>query len=139
LGSVLLPNRPTILDRLAVALVLLLAAWPAWGEQRAALLIGNANYAHANPLANPIRDVELLAETLSAEPLGFEVEVHTDLTRSEFAQVVSEFLARTRSADLTLFFYAGHGLQYEGENYLLGTEARLATEFDLASETISLN
>lgn len=117
--------------------VVLSAVVPAKAETRAALVIGNSAYAHAEPLANPVRDANLIADTL--ETLGFTVVRAQDLTRDGFAKTLSAFLRDQQGADVTVVYFAGHGMQYEDRNYLLGVDARLATAFDVEAEAIDLD
>ena len=106
-------------------------------QSRVAFLVGNSNYQHAVPLKNPIRDVELLRDTL--EGLDFEVSLHRDLTRNRIGRELSKFLKDSKGADVTLFYYAGHGMQYENQNYLVGVDAKLETEFGIESEALNLS
>lgn len=106
-------------------------------ERRVAFLVGNQDYAHAPALDNPIRDVALIAETLG--DLGFEVSRHENLPRDQIGRELVAFLRETEDADVTLFYFAGHGMQFEGQNYLVGTDARLETEFDVESEALNLD
>ncbi|MEM7320704.1 MAG: caspase family protein, partial [Pseudomonadota bacterium] len=73
------------------------------------------------------------------EGLDFRVDLHEDLTRAEIGQNLSEFLAKNAEADVTFVYLAGHGMQFEGRNFFLGTDARLATEFDILSETTPID
>lgn len=123
--------------RLFLTILLFLFAQPAIAEKRVAFLLGNANYENAPLLTNPARDVRLIAQTLTS--LGFLVTLHEDLTRDATTAAFTAFLRDNFDADLTLFYYAGHGLQFEGQNYLVGTDAKLVTELDIASETVPLN
>lgn len=109
----------------------------AWAETRTAFLVGNGSYAHASDLKNPIADVTLIGQVL--EGLGFTVDLHQDLTRAQIGQELSGFLDRNAQADVTFVYLAGHGMQFEGRNYFLGTDAKLATEFDIASETTPID
>ena len=106
-------------------------------ETRVAFVLGNSVYENAPLLENPIRDARLVAETLEA--LDFEVTRHEDLTREGFSEALGEFLGKSRDADITFFYYAGHGMQYGGQNYLVGTDAQLRSEFDIDGETIALD
>lgn len=115
----------------------LVLATPSWAEKRVAFLVGNSNYEHAPPLANPIRDTILIAETLTG--LGFEVTQRSDLNREQIGRELSAFLRRTSDADVTLFYFAGHGMQYEGRNYLIGTNAELQSELDIDGEALQLD
>ncbi|WP_162798228.1 caspase family protein [Sulfitobacter sp. SK011] len=117
--------------------VMLLSAFPALAEKRTAFIVGNADYSHVLPLANPVSDARLMAGML--EELGFEVTLAVDLTRAGLASEFSDFLEQTEGADVTLFYYAGHGMQFEGRNYLLGTDAALKSAFDVQSEALPLD
>lgn len=121
---------------LLFVLIVLANVSPSAAETRAAFIVGNAHYENASNLENPIRDANQIATTLRT--LDFDVSLHIDLTRSEFADALSEFLIAHTEADVTFFYYAGHGIQFEGENYLLGTDASLRSEFDISSEAIAL-
>ena len=109
---------------------------PALAAQRVALVIGNAEYRHTAPLRNPRNDAADVARAL--EGLGFEVIEGIDVDKSAFGSMLREFAKAARGAEVTLFFYAGHGLQVEGENYLVPTDARLADEVDLDLEAFEL-
>ena len=109
----------------------------AGAQDRVAFVVGNSVYDYAPPLPNPANDANLIARTL--EDLDFEVAVHTDLTRWEIASELVEFLKNTEDAETTLFYFAGHGMQHEGQNYLLGTDAQLRTELDIESEALKLD
>ena len=109
----------------------------ATAAERAAFVVGNDTYAHAPQLKNPASDARLVAKTL--EDLGFSVTRHENLARGDIAIEFAAFLQRTKGAEVTLFYFAGHGLQFERKNYLLGTDAKLSSELDLASEAIELD
>lgn len=130
-------KRLAMLRVLVLACVMALSSLPALAEKRTAFIVGNAAYTNALPLANPVNDARLLAATL--EGLGFDVTLASDLTRVGLAAEFSAFLDRTMGADVTLFYYAGHGMQFEGRNYLLGTDAALRSAFDVQSEALPLD
>lgn len=109
---------------------------PAFAEVRVAFLVGNSAYEHATPLRNPQADVELIATSLEA--LDFEVTTHLDLTRREIGARFSTFLRENSGADVTLFYFAGHGMQFNNRNFLLGTDAQFDTEFDIEAEALDL-
>lgn len=120
-----------------VSLVCLLVsglAHPAAAAKRVALVIGNSAYEHATPLENPKNDAIALAAVL--ERLGFQVVMGVDLTRTAFEKTVRKFSKTLRGADVGLFFYAGHGLQVKGKNYLAPIDASLDDEADLDFETL---
>jgi peptidoglycan hydrolase-like protein with peptidoglycan-binding domain len=106
-------------------------------EGRVAFVVGNSDYENTARLANPANDARLVARSLEA--VGFDVTMHLDLTRAEFGAAISDFMARTDGADISIFYFAGHGLQLDGENYLLPTDASLRSTFDVLSESISLS
>jgi hypothetical protein len=107
------------------------------GGYRVALVIGNGAYANANSLPNPPNDARAVARTL--REMGFEVIEGTDLNRTGMERMIRDFLRKAPNARLTLLFYAGHGMQVDGKNYLVPTDARLAAPSDLGFETIELD
>lgn len=108
----------------------------AQSSQRVALVIGNSAYAYTVPLKNPVNDAEGISRVL--ESLGFEVVVGTDLSHNDLSKTVRRFAKRVKGAATVLFFYAGHGLQVNGVNYLVPIDARLAEEEDLEFEAFRL-
>ena len=125
-------GMPTM--RIIFFLIAMLSAFPVFSETRVAFLVGNANYQHAVALDNPRNDVDHVAKSLRS--LGFEVVLHYDLERRNLGRELTSFLNRTKGADLTLFYFAGHGMQFEGQNFILGTDAKLETEFDIDEQPI---
>ncbi len=87
-----------------------------------ALVLGNSKYQAVPVLDNPSNDAADLAQALRG--VGFEVIEQRDATREAMAKAVRDFSERLRGADVALFFYAGHGLQMNGENYLLPVDAK---------------
>ena len=118
----------------AVAAYLLLAL-PAAADKRVALVVGNSAYAHANPLPNPANDANDVAAAL--KDVGFEVILGIDLDKRAFDLKVRDFARALENADVALFFYAGHGLQASGRNYLVPIDAQLKGERDLDFEGVS--
>src|SRR3984885_260691 len=104
---------------------------------RLALLLGNSKYQAVPELDNPSNDAADLAQALRS--VGFEVIEQRDATREAMAKAVRDFSERLRGADVALFFYAGHGLQMNGENYLLPVDARIETAADVRFNTINLS
>ena len=105
--------------------------------KRVALVIGNSVYEHATPLTNPENDAKAVSEALVK--LGFEVVRGTNLKHLDFAQIVGEFRKKLKDADSGVFFYAGHGLQVNGKNYLVPIDAQLEYEDSLEFEAVTLN
>ncbi len=113
-----------------LCLVLLPLAGLAQTEQRrVALVIGNGKYEHVSELRNPLNDAKAIAEPLRR--LGFDVLLGTDLGTSAMRRLVQFFGEKAKGADLALFFYAGHGVQVNGKNYLLPTDSKLESITDL--------
>ncbi|TPM93906.1 peptidase c14 caspase catalytic subunit p20 [Mesorhizobium sp. B2-1-3A] len=116
-------------------LALLLTLTGASAERRVALVLGNAQYQHAAALANPVRDAQAMAERL--KKLDFEVVSGFDETKLQTQATIAQFAKQVRGADIALFFYAGHGLQVSGKNYLLPVDAALEDETSLDFEAVS--
>jgi uncharacterized caspase-like protein len=106
-------------------------------ERRLALVIGNGAYRHTAPLPNPVKDAEAMASALTG--LGFEVIVGMDLDHVAFGRRMQDFARRAEQADVALFYYAGHGMQVNGENYLVPVDAALKREADLEFETVRVD
>jgi len=106
-------------------------AGPAFAEKRVALVIGNSAYRNA-PLANPANDARLMADTLRA--VGFTLiggGALVDLSGDDFRKAVQEFGEKLQDGDVALFYYAGHGLQVHGRNYLVPIDANPTKEADV--------
>src|SRR5262245_13836163 len=111
---------------------------PTLREHRVALVIGNARYAHATVLANPVNDAAAMAVVL--ERLGFEVVRGFDLSLRAIGDVQGEFEEMLlANPHVALFFYAGHGLQVDGRNYLIPIDAEISQRAHLASRTLLFN
>jgi uncharacterized caspase-like protein len=113
-------------------MVLLAAGASAQAPVRVALLIGNAAYADA-PLRNPTNDVREVAASL--RELGFAVTVQANLGLNEMRESLRKFVLGTRSADVRLIYYAGHGVQLRGRSYLLPVGVQLNSETDVVERT----
>ena len=90
-------------------------------------MIGNSNYQSAPKLANPGRDAQSMAHLLNTA--GFEVTAAIDVTRSDMVKAVQEFSARVAARGpktVAMVYYAGHGVQLAGENYLLPVDAKIS-------------
>jgi Caspase domain len=123
---------------LLARIVAIAAAWLvvsitfARAEPRIALVIGNGDYQAISPLANPVSDGRLIAETL--ESVGFDATLLLNGSQSDIKRAVADFGRRLRSAgpDATgLFYFAGHGVQSRGVNYLLPVDGAIQDEADL--------
>ena len=118
---------------LALATGTALAAPPA---ARVALVIGNGAYQRVPKLPNPANDARAMAEAL--KKLGFTVIEGYDLTIEAMLDRVHDFGQAADGAEVALVFYAGHGLQLAGRNYLLPVDARLLRETDLRREAVEV-
>ena len=118
-------------------LVAILICPEARAEKRVALVIGNAAYQNTAPLNNPSNDAADMAAAL--QRLGFDVVEGRDLDKRAMERLIRQFGIKLAGADVALFFYAGHGLQVGGQNYLVPTDARLASEGDVDFESLPLD
>ncbi|GEO39253.1 hypothetical protein SAE02_34010 [Skermanella aerolata] len=107
------------------------------GDKRIALVIGIGSYKYAPELPNPPNDARAIGAAL--RKLDFEVQEVFDLDNRAFATHLRDFGVRASTADVAVVFYAGHGLQVRGQNYLLPSDARLERERDLVYEAMPLN
>ena len=115
-----------------------LGCGPALAEKRVALVIGNSAYKSAPKLANPVSDAGLIGGML--KKAGFDtVDIRQDLNASEMRKALREFGARTRDADVAIIYYAGHGLEVDGTNYLIPTDAALETDTDVYDEALPID
>ncbi len=104
---------------------------------RIALVIGNGAYVNANPLPNPPNDAHAIAAAL--RDIGFDVQEGTNLDRAGMEKEFRDFLHKASNAGISLLFYAGHGMQVDGKNYLVPVDAKLAEASDLSFETIEID
>ena len=120
------------------AAVSLATVHPANAEKRIALVVGNSAYRNVPPLTNPVNDAKLIAETLQS--LGFELvggSAQFNLDKPGFEAMVKRFGTQMQGADVGLFYYAGHGVQVRGENYLVPVSANPEREADVDFEMLS--
>jgi uncharacterized caspase-like protein len=102
-----------------------------------ALVIGNGAYQHVHPLDNPPRDAKLIAASLN--DLGFQsVTVANDLTRDKFFETLRIFAGEAENSDWAVIYYAGHGFEIGGVNYLVPVDAKLAVDTDAEKEAVAL-
>lgn len=106
-------------------------------EARHALVIGNNAYLHARPLDNPVNDAAAI--TASLKEVGFDVTVRTDTDLRGLKGAVREFVQKLPKGAVALVFYAGHGVQVKGQNYLIPVDAEMAEEFEVPDETLSMD
>ena len=113
------------------------AAAPQPAARKVALIVGNGAYKNVQQLDNPPRDARLIAETFRG--LGFAtVRLAPDLTRDKFFAALREFGAEAEKSDWAVVYYAGHGMEIGGVNYLIPTDAKLAADHDAESQAVAL-
>jgi uncharacterized caspase-like protein/uncharacterized protein YgiM (DUF1202 family) len=111
-------------------------ALPATAAKRVALVIGNSAYENAPFLPNPVNDARAVADALRR--LDFVVIEAVDQDEAGMQGLLGQFYGELQDADASLFFYAGHGLQVRGQNYLVPVDAALRSEVDLPFEAVSV-
>ena len=120
------------------AATFLLVSGPALAEKRVALVLGNSAYKNVAPLANPVNDSARMASTL--KEAGFDVvDSRRDLPAAETRRALRDFADRARDADIAVVYYAGHGIEVDGANYLIPVDARLERDTDIYDEGLSLD
>ena len=120
----------------AVVLSFSLSALPSMASERVALVIGNAVYAHAPRLANPLNDIADIGAAL--ERLGFAVTRLENAGRSELWDGLQKFALAASASEVAVVFYAGHGIEVDQRNFLVPVDARLASDRDVEFETVPL-
>jgi uncharacterized caspase-like protein len=124
--------------RFVVAAALLLICQPALADKRVALVLGNSAYQNVPPLANPVNDAALMAQTL--KQAGFDVvDLRQNLSALETRRVLRDFADKASGADVAVIYYAGHGIEVDGSNYLIPVDARLERDNDVYDEAFSLD
>src|SRR3981189_4003012 len=120
------------------AAALLLVSEPALAEKRVALVLGNSAYQNVAPLTNPANDSAKMAPTL--KDAGFVVVAsRRDLPAAETRRALRDFADRARDADIAVVYYAGHGMEVDGTNYLIPVDAKLERDTDVYDEALSLD
>ena len=104
--------------------------------QKVALVIGNSNYQKASDLANPENDAQRISESL--EKQGFIVELALNLSRTEMYDSLRKFRSKADSASFAMVYYAGHGIEVAGVNYLVPIDAELLDERDASVELVTV-
>ena len=121
-----------------LAAALILICGPAFADKRVALVLGNSAYQNVPPLSNPVNDAALMAQTL--KDAGFDmVDFRKDLSALETRRTLREFADKASGADIAVIYYAGHGIEVDGSNYLIPVDARLERDNDVYDEAFSLD
>lgn len=106
-------------------------------EKRLALVIGNADYGISNVLKNPVNDANLIEGTL--KNLGFDIIKRTNATKKDMMEALRDFSKQLTGYNVALFYYAGHGIQVDGQNYLIPVDAQLKEKSDCKWEAVPVN
>jgi uncharacterized caspase-like protein len=112
---------------------------PAKADKRVALVVGNSSYRNITQLGNPRNDASLMAETLRS--IGFKLvggRALIDLDKASFDSAVQRFGSELAAADVALFYYAGHGVQVRGSNYMVPVGANPAKEADVDFQMVDV-
>lgn len=131
------------MKRILACLVLLMLFAPVWAQgqeqTRIALVIGNAQYASERipDLKNPVNDAEDVARALRS--YGFEVDLQLDLDKEALSAAMDGFAGEAQTADVALFYYAGHGMQVDLRNYLAPVDAEYASHEDVINRSVPLD
>jgi uncharacterized caspase-like protein len=125
--------------RILLALIAscVLLVLPAVAEKRVALVVGNSAYKEVSPLPNPVNDANDIAAALKAS--GFDVVLGVDVDKRDFDSRIRSFTQLLETADVAVLFYAGHGMQVGGRNYLIPVDAKLQSERELDFDAVSLD
>ncbi|MGH6631959.1 MAG: caspase family protein, partial [Sphingopyxis sp.] len=106
--------------------------------RKVALIIGNGDYANTSRLVNPANDIKIVAA--SAKQAGFDdVTIAADLAVNDFQKAMRDFRAKADGAEVAMVYYAGHGIEAQGKNWLIPTDAQLKSDLDLPYEAINLD
>lgn len=115
-----------------------LSVIPAHADRRVALVIGNAGYKNVSPLPNTLNDANAVAKLFRS--VGFDiVQLQINLGILEFKRAVRDFLNTAQDADIAVVYYAGHGIEFGGANYMIPVDATLARDYDVEDEAVALD
>jgi hypothetical protein len=132
-----MPHRLRLTSVVLLTLSALCGAPPAIADGRAALVIGNSDYESAPALANPANDAADLGAAL--ERLGFSVQRADNAGFDAMRRALRDFAGRAAGAEVALVYFAGHGIEIDGRNYLVPVDARLASDRDASFEAVPLD
>ena len=123
---------------LAILVAIVCASQSALAEKRVAFVVGNSSYKNVTPLPNPVNDAAAMAQMF--RKAGFDVvESRHDLTNNDMRRALRDFTDKAVDADVAVVYYAGHGIEVEGVNYLVPVDAVLERDTDAYDEAIALD
>jgi len=121
-----------------LAATLVLSATDLHAEKRVALVIGNGAYQNAAQLSNPVNDAKAMADLF--RKAGFDVvDARENLGSLDIKRAIRDFTNQVRNADIAVIYFAGHGIEVSGTNYLIPVDAKLANDFDAEDEALALD
>jgi len=126
-----------VLLQFALACLLAASHVPCFAQARQALVIGNAAYQYADPLRNSVNDAELLAASL--KQIGFKVTLLRDASLVQMSRAAAEFGRGLGRNDIAFVYFAGHGVQHGGENYLIPIDARVEQPEELRAHAFPIS
>lgn len=119
-----------------ILILLVLTSIKSIAAQRTALVIGNGNYKSIDSLRNPVNDATDMKVAL--EELGFDVIMKVDANRLTIRQAVRQFEDKIRQDGIGLFYYAGHGVQADGINYIIPTDVNIKRKYDIEDQALRM-
>lgn len=119
-------------------LALIFGAASGHAEKRVALVIGNSAYRNAPGLPNPANDARAVADLFKAARFD-DVQLRLDVDLVGLRRAISDFADLAADADIAIIYYAGHGIEIDGQNYLIPVDAKLARDFDIDDEAFTLD
>ena len=128
-------RRPLVV--VVLAFVVFAAPAVVLADGRVALVVGNSTYARIGRLPNPDNDARDISAALRR--LGFEVMTELDADRVELTEALRAFTRQSAGPDVSLVFYAGHGIEMDGVNYLVPVDARLERDVDVRFEAVTVD
>lgn len=124
------------MKRLFAIVIAVGMATPLWAADRVALVIGMSEYTTVPTLDNTVRDAEGISRTL--RDIGFEVTTLKDVGGAELRRRIEDFTFRAETSELALIYFAGHGVEVQGENFLIPVDANVKSNQDIQRQSISL-
>jgi formylglycine-generating enzyme required for sulfatase activity len=109
---------------------------PKGTERRVALVVGNRDYQHEQPLKNPLNDADDMARVLGQ--MGFAVTVLKNADYRTLGSGITDFVSKLTKSDVALFYFSGHGIGYQGQNYLMPVDGRITCMERIPNEALSL-
>ena len=123
---------------LTVVVAMFCASQSALADKRVAFVVGNSSYKNAAVLANPVNDAAAMAQMFRKASFDV-VESRHDLTNNDMRRALRDFTEKAVDADVAVIYYAGHGIEVEGVNYLVPVDAVLERDTDAYDEAIALD